>query len=339
MSFDTSFPPPPVATDDYCCPTCHGLLAQDTAAYFCNNCRKTFPIDFGIPDFRLEDDPYINIPDDRAKGARIVRECRDRSLAGLLQFYWSITENVEANRARQFVATVLRGGLRAESIVTWLQERKAIAGRDSCLEIGCGAGEMLPVLKRVWKNVTGVDRAYRWLVIAKLAAEHEGLNVRLVCANAEHLPFRSDSFDAVVADNVIEHQNDHSDQLAFARDALRVSSRQKGFFFLSTPNRFAPLPDPHFNIPLLGMLPRGSAKPMVQLLRGKAYEFIRLLSSHELKCIMDEAGATTITMVPAQFGRDLFALKSTASAYRALAKQKTFLMVCPVIWALASKDA
>lgn len=322
---------------DYCCPKCHGDLAQETNSYFCRACQKKYPVDFGIPDFRLEDDPYINIPDDHAKGARIVRECRDRSLVGLLEFYWSITENVEAGRAKQFVATVLRGRQRAEDIVKWLQQQKPEMARGSCLEIGCGAGEMLPVLRRIWTNVTGVDRAYRWLVIAKLAAEHQGMDIRLACANAEHLPFRSDTFDAVVADNVIEHQNDRSDQVAFARDALRAAKPRQGFFFLSTPNRFAPLPDPHFNIPLLGMLPRGSAKPMVQLVRGKVYEFIRLLGAPELNALLLEAGGGSVVMVPAQFGDEMFALKSVASAYRSLARKKTFLTVCPVIWALTTK--
>ncbi|MEO8376274.1 MAG: class I SAM-dependent methyltransferase [Candidatus Sumerlaeota bacterium] len=321
---------------DYCCPACHGSLTETPDSYSCEACQKKFPILFGIPDFRLKDDPYINIPDDHAKGARIVRECRDRTLTGLLEFYWSITESVEPERAKKFIETVLRGRQRAESIVGWLQQEKKDMGRDSCLEVGCGAGEMLGVLQRTWVNITGVDRAYRWLVIAKLSAEQSGTKVRLVCANAEHLPFRDKSFDAVVADNVIEHQTTHADQVGFARDSVRVA-KPGGFFFLSTPNRFAPLPDPHFNIPLLGMLPRNSMKPAVQLLRGKIYDFIRLVSGPELHKILKEAGAGDIKIVPAQFGEELFRHKSVAGAYRSLARQKSFLTVCPVIWTLVAK--
>src|SRR5439155_807663 len=56
--------------------------------------------------------------------------------------------------------------------------------------------------------------------------------VRIVRADAESLPFRDESFDAVVATEVLEHLDEPGRMLSEARRVLRPG----GQFFMTTPN-------------------------------------------------------------------------------------------------------
>jgi 2-polyprenyl-6-hydroxyphenyl methylase/3-demethylubiquinone-9 3-methyltransferase len=92
------------------------------------------------------------------------------------------------------------------------------------LDIGCGGGLLAPRL-RGYRHV-GVDVSATALAIA---AEH---GVEPVQARAESLPFPEDSFDVVVAGEILEHVEDLG---ATVREALRVL-RPGGLFVCDTIN-------------------------------------------------------------------------------------------------------
>jgi SAM-dependent methyltransferase len=69
------------------------------------------------------------------------------------------------------------------------------------LDVGCGVGLYTRELARRGAVVAGIDLNVDSLREAKKA----GGKVHLVCADASHLPFRSDAFDMVVSIEVLSH--------------------------------------------------------------------------------------------------------------------------------------
>ncbi len=312
-----------------CCPSCRGELRATGKAYACKACERQYPIIFGIPDFRLTADPYISIEDDRAKGVRIALECAAHDLESLLEFYWSITEDVEAARVTQFIETVMAARARGADILDWLASQDSGAGKSGApraVEIGCGAGGLLAAASGKVENIVGVDRGFRWLVVARLWLDSESIDMPLICGNANAMPFAQGSFDLAIADGVIEH-NEHGQQEIIAEGARVLAPG--GRMFVSTPNRLAPIPDPHYGVPGLGLMPKSWRGPAVRRLRGKEYRHISLLGPAGLRRMMSRAGIETVGLQAARFGRETLA---RFSSLRLLALRiYGFLIGVPVV--------
>lgn len=117
-------------------------------------------------------------------------------------------------------------------------------GTARLLDLGCGTAGMSIAGTRQYGEVIGVDVALRWLVMGQQRLREEGVDVSLVCANAESLPFHSGIFDAIVADAVMEHVNNPG---AMRDETLRVIN-QTGAFLFTTNNRFSLLREPHLRL-------------------------------------------------------------------------------------------
>jgi len=99
------------------------------------------------------------------------------------------------------------------------------------LDIACGTGYGSGELAGVARSVTGVDVSGE---AVEYAREHYGAgNLRFEVAGAEALPFPDQSFDLIVAFEVIEHLDDARALLAEARRVMTPA----GQFIVSTPNR------------------------------------------------------------------------------------------------------
>ncbi len=125
----------------------------------------------------------------------------------------------------------------------WIAERLARRhGRDPgapdalaglrLLDVGCGAGLASEALARRGASVTGLDAAGAALDAARAHAEAGGLSIDYRAGLPEDLP-AGESFDAVIALEVIEHVADRATFLA----ALARAVRPGGAIFLSTLNR------------------------------------------------------------------------------------------------------
>jgi len=97
------------------------------------------------------------------------------------------------------------------------------------LEIGCGRGYGLEVL--VPKSITqvGIDISSNFLADACCGNS----TAAFACASGDALPLAAQSFDSIVAFDVIEHARD---DLFFISEIRRVA-RKGAFIALSTPNR------------------------------------------------------------------------------------------------------
>ena len=68
---------------EFVCPLCKGDLSFHDESYTCAACDRTFPVIYGIPDFRVYPDPYIDLEADRAKGLRLAEAAKTRDFAGV----------------------------------------------------------------------------------------------------------------------------------------------------------------------------------------------------------------------------------------------------------------
>lgn len=72
--------------------------------------------------------------------------------------------------------------------------KRAVKGlHGNVLDVACGTGDMIVSLAEQGCTVTGVDISEEMLEVARLKLKGE----RLIVADAEHLPFEDNTFDAV----------------------------------------------------------------------------------------------------------------------------------------------
>ncbi len=92
------------------------------------------------------------------------------------------------------------------------------------LDLGCGPGGKTKLFYEVSETV-GID------ITARIGTEHKH-QFTFLLADATRLPFKDDSFDAVVSFDVVEHMEDDK---KFVAEAFRVC-KKSGYIIVGTPN-------------------------------------------------------------------------------------------------------
>jgi O-antigen/teichoic acid export membrane protein/uncharacterized protein YbaR (Trm112 family) len=294
---------------EICCPHCKGDLRETAdrgretedrhtfsscqssdCGLGCSSCDRRFPVLLGIPDLRIFPDPYIDFEADRAKGIQVAARFDELSLAELVDFYYSITPAVPPHHARKYTRGLLAGVVRAEAALDSWENVMGGNGQPSSaklLDVGCGTAPFLVAAAPRFSRVVGVDIAFRWLVVAKKRLTEAGLDIPLICACAEALPFPDEAFDRVIADSVIEHVQDQRKALA---ECHRVT-RNAGSLCISTPNRYSLGPDPQAGIWAGGYLPDRWLAAYVRW-QGGIPPKRHLLSAWSLPRLIQDAGFT-----------------------------------------------
>jgi 2-polyprenyl-6-hydroxyphenyl methylase / 3-demethylubiquinone-9 3-methyltransferase len=103
----------------------------------------------------------------------------------------------------------------------------------SLLDIGCGGGLVSESMARLGFRVTGIDASAGAIEGARTHAQAVGLNIDYRTAVAESLAEAGESFDAVLALEVIEHVADSEALLA----SIGALTRPGGVFVGATLNR------------------------------------------------------------------------------------------------------
>jgi len=83
-----------------------------------------------------------------------------------------------------------------------------VRGRD-VLDYGCGHGMASVVLARQGASVTAFDLSSGYVAEAKQRARANSVEIRVQQADAEHLPFADNSFDAVWGSAILHHLDLH----------------------------------------------------------------------------------------------------------------------------------
>jgi len=192
--------------DLLCCPACHkvfdpvgctgGVIEDGTLT--CSSCQKDYPVRGGIPIFL---------------GDRISAESRSSSFTTfdehtrqkVLQREWHDRENFDrsykrvAYGSKSFFAYLLYYQMREMENLFAQDQYSRVAN------ICAGHGFELEFLSRFCRNILAVDISWNSLQVALKRARELGLTVEAVCADAENLPLRNDSFDLVFAHHSLHH--------------------------------------------------------------------------------------------------------------------------------------
>jgi len=270
----------------YCCPLCKGALTPSEEAYHCPSCERTYPITLGFPDFRVSYAPGMEYEEDLEQATYLHEKAETLSFDELHRLYWEEKPAISSTQVDRFTqrarALVQKGEQNLQEIA---DRSSAPLSTNSALEIGCGTGGFLVAAHRHFDAVVGTDIGLQWLVIARKRLDEANVDVPLVCAGAEHLPFPADQFDLVVAEDVIEHVQN---QKQTVQESARVLNRH-GLLFLATPNRLSLTPEPHVGVWGVGFLPRRWMDAYVQWIKDVPYDDIRNLSYFELKHLLQSA--------------------------------------------------
>src|SRR5262249_17226698 len=142
----------------------------------------------------------------------------------------------------QFFAEVDK--VRYGQYAPWLRDAAGFAAHPGqrVLEIGCGMGTDLAQFVRGGAGVFGLDLPPRPLGIAPTRLEREGAAPKLVRADAERLPIRSESFDVVYSFGVLHHTPGIDLAIAEVHRVLRhggtfvlgLYHRHSAFYWLNT---------------------------------------------------------------------------------------------------------
>jgi len=230
---------------------------------------------------------YVSREQD-AELARVLDERFDElDFEGLLREHWRRVGR-PPELVERFVARDLTALEDADEVLDALAAR---AGEDvlagDVLEVGCGTAALSARAARRARRVVATDPALRWLVLArKRLADAGAEEVELVCCTGEELSFPAESFDLVLAGDVLEHV---TDQGRFLDGCCRVL-RPGGLLFLATPNRFSLGLEPHVRLFGVGFLPRPLARRYVELVRKASYDGVRLLSARRLRRLLEARG-------------------------------------------------
>jgi ubiquinone/menaquinone biosynthesis C-methylase UbiE len=165
----------------------------------------------------------------------------------------------------------------------------ACAPGERVLDVGCGPGHMARQLAQRGCRVTGVDRGWRLLKIARRWAAKEGVAVEFRRAPGEQLPFANGSFDCTFATTVIYWVERPE---AVLREMARVTRLGGSVATL----------DPHASMSVASMREFCSAQNLDSqgtrklLAWARAAELSRRFTEEDLRCLLDSAGLASLQL-------------------------------------------
>lgn len=151
-------------------------------------------------------------------------------------------------------------------IISILSEFKDLSS-SKILDVGCGKGLIAKNLSKYCKEIISID-------VEDKRLDREGYKFELV--KDERLPFKDNSFDVIISNQVIEHVNNQDVHIYEIHRVLK----KYGICYLATPNKYWPI-EPHYYLPFLGMLPNKISNFYLRIFWNKDYD-VKLLSYNQL---------------------------------------------------------
>ncbi|MBA4490954.1 bifunctional 2-polyprenyl-6-hydroxyphenol methylase/3-demethylubiquinol 3-O-methyltransferase UbiG [Paracoccus sp. S1E-3] len=148
------------------------------------------------------------------------------------------------------------------------------------LDIGCGGGLLSEPMARLGAQVVGADAAPKNIEVARLHADQVGLDIDYRAETAEALLAGGESFDAVLAMEIVEHVAEPPAFVQTCHDLLRPG----GILVMSTLNRTAR----SFAAAIVG------AEWVMRWLPKGTHEWSRFITPDELAAMMQAAGLKVV---------------------------------------------
>ena len=251
----------------------------------CHGCKRTYPVVLGIPDLRIFPDPYISLEGDRIKGRMLATRFDAVNLEGMARVYYHITPETPPDDVDLNIVRLVHAEARAAATVAAWDALFGDVTGETMLEVGCGTAPLLLATGERFPRRAGVDVSFRWLVMAKRRLADAGIQVPLIAACGEALPFKPGTFDAVAMDSYLEITRDQRKAVAEAARTLRAGGR----LLVSTPNRFSLGPDPHIGVMAGSLLPAALVNVIARQRMARP-PLRRLLSAMGLRGSLRSAG-------------------------------------------------
>lgn len=148
------------------------------------------------------------------------------------------------------------------------------------LDIGCGGGLLSEPMARLGATVVGADAAEKNIEIARLHADQVGLKIDYRAETAEALLAAGESFDVVLALEIVEHVADPPGFVQSCHDLLGPG----GLLVMSTLNRTMR----SFGAAIIG------AEWVMRWLPKGTHEWSRFITPDELAAMMARAGLRVV---------------------------------------------
>ncbi|MGH7710310.1 MAG: class I SAM-dependent methyltransferase, partial [Gemmatimonadaceae bacterium] len=295
------------------CPHCLGAIdVSDPSQCQCAACSATYAVHFGIPDLRTGNDPYLSRAEDLAAATVLAELAMQMDFPSLLSSYYATNSKVPPAQVALFTRGTIAAGARAEStLAAWTRQDARlnhVPPNDSAtvMDIGCGTAPLAIAAARRGFRAIGVDVGLRWLVLARKRALEAGVDIPLVCANVEALPFRDGIAARAGGESILENAADPEQAL---HELARVI-RRGGRLWLTTPNKRSLGPDPHLGVVAGGWWPEAWLKRHA-LRTGKVFPRRTLFTGRALRRSLESADFTQITIALP----DISATQATAQSF------------------------
>ena len=166
-----------------------------------------------------------------------------------------------------------------EEVKRWRGERagafRPLEGL-SAIDIGCGGGILSEPMTRLGASGTGIDPVEESTGVARAHAKTAGLSIAYRTTTAEDIAREGQTFDAVIASEVVEHVADLGSFLRTCRSLLKPG----GLLIVSTLNRTAKA----YGLAIL------AAERVLGLVPPGTHDWKKFIKPEELEMALGDAG-------------------------------------------------
>lgn len=182
-----------------------------------------------------------------------------------------------------------------DGVISFLESRFDLRGKR-ILDFGCGWGTDLIFCLKKGYDAFGIDISWEKAKFHTLRVQRRNYPKfwieRFILSRGENLPFKSESFDLVYSNQVIEHVKDPEKCIS---EIFRVL-KKGGILYIRAPDYKSSFFEPHYRVLWFPFLNKRTAKIYIRLLNKPiaGLRFINFIGTKKLIKIMKKVGFSKI---------------------------------------------